>query len=170
MGCHLTWRCIYTRILFYRFVIKTQSVGIFDQGTHGGLNRSSQHARNWRLRWEFEGKGQIDVAGTVGNADISIGTKTRVHLHRVAGKLTRKTRDAAPLEIDYGRVGCYQIIPGQPDVPANAWNAESLVTSIKPLVIAVAAMIRSKGSRWSHGIVAAKRLASGDILTKRAPC
>jgi putative transposase len=32
-----------------------------DRGSQGGLNRSSQHAKNWRLRWEFEGKGQIDV-------------------------------------------------------------------------------------------------------------
>lgn len=32
-----------------------------DQGSQGGLNRSSQHHRNWRLRWAFGGKGQIDV-------------------------------------------------------------------------------------------------------------
>jgi putative transposase len=32
-----------------------------DQGSQGGLNRSSQHPKNWRLRWEFEGKGRIDV-------------------------------------------------------------------------------------------------------------
>ena len=32
-----------------------------DQGSQGGLNRSSQHQTNWRLRWRSEGKVQIDV-------------------------------------------------------------------------------------------------------------
>jgi len=32
-----------------------------DQGSQGGLNRSSQHQTNWRLRWGIEGKVQIDV-------------------------------------------------------------------------------------------------------------
>ena len=32
-----------------------------DQCSQGGFNRSSQHHINWRLRWVFEGKGQIDV-------------------------------------------------------------------------------------------------------------
>ena len=46
------------------------------------------------------GLGLVDVAGTVGDADISIGTKTRVHLHRVTGKLKSKTREDAQLKID----------------------------------------------------------------------
>lgn len=48
----------------------------------------------------IDGLGSVDIAGEVTNADISIGTKTRVHLHRVTGKLKSKTREAAVLEID----------------------------------------------------------------------
>ncbi|MDH7971249.1 hypothetical protein QH494_03575 [Sphingomonas sp. AR_OL41] len=48
----------------------------------------------------IDGLGSVDVAGTVGDADINIGSKTRVHLHRVTGRLKSKTRQAALLEID----------------------------------------------------------------------
>ena len=40
---------------------RDQSSGERLAGELGGLNRSSQHPKNWRLRWEFEGKGRIDV-------------------------------------------------------------------------------------------------------------
>ena len=48
----------------------------------------------------LDGLGTIDVGGTVQDADVSIGTRTAVHLHRVTGTLRKKLRQAARLDID----------------------------------------------------------------------
>jgi hypothetical protein len=63
-----------------------------------------------------------------------------------------------------------QTNPGHFGTSVRALNAASIETSASPLVIAVAAMIRSKGSRCSYPIMAARKLASGDTSTKRPPC
>jgi hypothetical protein len=48
----------------------------------------------------IDGFGAVRFGGTVKDADVNIGTATKVRIHKVTGALRKVTREAATLEID----------------------------------------------------------------------